>query len=413
MGTREAVRVALDMIRAHKLRAFFTVLGTVVGVTFLIAVITLIEGMNRYMTEDFASQVYGYNTVQLRRTPSVSIESSEETWRSWRRRPRLEFADAEWLADRIETPGMMGIASTRGGRVDGPRGRALEGVMIVGASASYFRMRDLEVELGRAFSDQEAARGVPVVVLGKDVADRFFEGTNPLEKTIRIQGFPYRVIGVLEEQGSLFGLSMDSQVIGPARSPLNGYVNPQNVVDEISFKVADGGLLAPAMAEIEGLMRLRHRLRPGEGNDFEVETAEASLSFWTRISNIMLIALPGLVGISLVVGAVVIMNIMLVSVTERTREIGLRKSLGARRRDILVQFLIESGTLSGLGGVIGILLGMGLAAVIAAVSPIPAQVAPWSIALAIFLGVGVGLAAGVYPATRAARLDPIVALRHE
>ncbi len=413
MNAREAVRVALEMIRAHKLRAFFTVLGTVVGVTFLIAVITLIEGMNRYMTEDFASQVYGYNTVQIRRTPSVQIESNDETWRAWRRRPRLTFADAEWLAERIETPGMIGIASDRGGRVDGPRGRSLEAVRISGASASYFRMRDLDVEIGRAFSDQEAARGGPVVVLGKEVADRFFEATNPLEKTIRIEGFPYRVIGVLEEQGSLFGMSMDNVVIGPARSPLNGYVNPPNVVDEISFKVADGSMLAPAMAEIEGLMRLRHRLLPGDANDFEVETAEASLSFWTRISNVMLVALPGLVGISLVVGAVVIMNIMLVSVTERTREIGLRKSLGARRRDILLQFLIEAGTLSGMGGLIGILLGMGLAAVIAAVSPIPAQVAPWSIGLAMFLGVGVGLLAGVYPATRAARLDPIDALRHE
>jgi putative ABC transport system permease protein len=413
MNVREAFRVALEMIRAHKLRAFFTVLGTVVGVTFLIAVITLIEGMNRYMTEDFASQVYGYNTVMLRRMPSVQIESDRETWRAWRRRPRLTFDDAEWIADRMEAPGVMAISSERGGRVGGPRGRLLEGVRVVGASASYFRTRDLSLELGRAFSDQEAARGVPVVVLGKEVADHLFESVNPLEKTVRIQGFPYRVIGVLEEQGSLFGISLDNVAIGPARSPLNGFVNPHNVVDEISFKVSDAGRLAPAMAEMEGWMRIRHRLRPGEPNDFEVETAEASLSFWTRISNIMLIALPGLVGISLVVGAVVIMNIMLVSVTERTREIGLRKSLGARRRDILLQFLIEAGTLSGLGGLIGILLGMGLAALIAAFSPLPAQVAPWSVGLAIVLGVGVGLLAGVYPASRAARLDPITALRHE
>jgi len=413
MNVWEAVRVSLEMIRAHKLRAFFTVLGTVVGVTFLIAVITLIEGMNRYMTEDFASQIYGYNTVMLRRTPSVNIETSPETWRAWSRRPRLRFDDAEWIAARMETPGVVAIASDRGGTVSGPNGLTLEAVQIVGASASYFRIRELNLELGRAFSDQEAERGVPVVVLGKEVADRFFGGLNPLDKTVRIEGLPYRVIGVLEEQGSLFGISMDNVVIGPARSPLNGYVGHYDTVEEISFKVSDGRLRAPAMAEMEGWMRIRHRLRPGEPNDFEVETAEASLSFWTRISTIMLIALPGLVGISLVVGAVVIMNIMLVSVTERTREIGLRKSLGARRRDILLQFLIESGTLSAVGGLIGILLGMGLAAVIAAVSPLPAQVAPWSVGLAIVLGVGVGLLAGVYPATRAARLDPIVALRQE
>jgi putative ABC transport system permease protein len=252
-----------------------------------------------------------------------------------------------------------------------------------------------------------------VVVLGKDVAERLFEAVNPIDKEVRIRGFPYRVVGVLEGQGTLFGMSLDNVAIAPARSAVNGFVNPANVVDEISFKVPDGTLLAPAMAEITGLMRVRHRLSPGEVNSFEVETAEESLSFWNRISQVMLIALPGLVGISLVVGSVVIMNIMLVSVTERTREIGLRKSLGARRRDILAQFMIEAGTLSGVGGLLGIGLGIGLASVVSAVSPIPAQVAPWSIGLAIALGVGVGLVSGVYPATRAARLDPIVALRSE
>jgi putative ABC transport system permease protein len=413
MNLLEAVRTALEMIRAHKLRAFFTVLGTVVGVTFLIAVITLIEGMNRYMEEDFAGQVFGYNTVVIRRTPSVQMESSAEIRREWGRRPRLTFDDAEWLTQRVETPGVVAISSSIGGTVTGPRGRQLENVRVTGASASYFRIRDMDVDFGRVFSEQEADRGLPVVVLGRDVADRLFEAVNPLDREVRIQGFPYRVIGVLERQGSLFGMSLDNVAIAPARSAVNGFVNPPNIVDEISFKVPDAALIAPAMAEMTGLMRARHRLSPGQSNSFEVETAEESLSFWNRISQVMLVALPGLVGISLVVGSVVIMNIMLVSVTERTREIGLRKSLGARRRDILAQFLIEAGTLSGVGGLLGIGLGVLLAALISAVSPIPAQVAPWSIGLAIGLGVGVGLLSGVYPATRAARLDPIVALRHE
>lgn len=413
MNYREAIRVALESILAHKLRAFFTILGTVVGVTFLIAVITLIQGMNAYMTEEFAGQVYGFNTVMLRRRPSVSVSEDRAQRREWSRRPQLTFADAEWIGRRMETPGVVAISSSRGGTVDGPSGRRLEGVFLTGASASYFRTRELEVELGRVFSAQEADRALPVVVIGREVADGLFDSTNPLGRTVRIQGFPYRVIGVLEKQGSLFGMSLDNVAIAPARSPLNGWVNPHNIVDEIIYKVPESRLLQPAMTEMEGWMRIRHRLRPGEGNDFEVETAEASLTFWTRISQVMFIALPGLVGISLVVGAVVIMNIMLVSVTERTREIGLRKALGARRRDILVQFLIEAGTLSGLGGLVGIGLGMALAAVVAAVSPLPAEVAPWSIGLAIVLGVGVGLLAGVYPSSRAARLDPIVALRHE
>jgi len=409
----DALRTALEMIWAHKLRAFFTILGTVVGVTFLIAVITLIQGMDQYMKEEFAGQIYGVNTVMLRQTPSVQMAESEETRRAFRRRPRLTFEDAAWLSERVETPGIFSVSSSIGGRVDGPNGRSLEGVRVTGASASFFRVRSLNVEHGRVFQPQEAERGLPLAVIGRDVADRLFESSNPLGGTIRIRGFPYEVIGVLERQGSLFGLSMDNQVVAPARSRVNGFVNPVNVLDQISFQVPDERYLAAAMIEIEGWMRIRQQLRPDQPNGFEIETAEAGMSFWTRISQVMFVALPGLVGISLVVGAVVIMNIMLVSVTERTREIGLRKSLGARRKDILRQFLIESGTLSGLGGVMGIGLGAGLAMLVSAVSPLPAQLAPWAVALGLFLGVGVGMAAGAYPAYRAASLDPIEALRQE
>jgi putative ABC transport system permease protein len=401
------------MIWAHKLRSFFTILGTVVGVTFLIAVITLIQGMNVYVEEEFAGQIFGINSVMIRRVPTLAMDPSRETRRQWSRRPLLTFADAEWLGERVETPGTMAMSSATSGRVDGPTGRSLESVQITGASASYFGVRNTEIALGRAFQQQEDERGLPVVVIGSEVASRLFESTSPLGKTIRIRGFPYQVIGVLERQGSLFGMSLDNQVIGPARSRLNGFVNRKDVVGEMSYQVADARYLPAAVVEIEGLMRVRRQLRPGEPNDFEVETAEASLSFWNEITRILFLALPGLVGISLVVGAVVIMNIMLVSVTERTSEIGLRKSLGARRRDILRQFIIEAGTLSGLGGRLGIGLGVGLAAAVSEFSPLPASVAPWSIALGLGLGVGVGVAAGAYPAYRAAKLDPIEALRQE
>jgi putative ABC transport system permease protein len=413
MNWLEAVRTAFEMIRAHKLRAFFTVLGTVVGVTFLIAVITLITGMNDYMEKDFAGRVYGFNTVQIRHRPSVIMNPTPEEWREWRRRPRLTFDDARWLEERIETPGILSINSLNRGRVQSPRGLVLDGVLVTGASASYFQIRDVAVVEGRPFSEQEADRGLPVVVLGYDVADRLFEGRTAVGQTVRIQGFPYQVIGVFERQGTLFGMSLDNVAVGPARSPLNGFVNPHNIVDEIAFKVPEASLLPAAMSEIEGLMRIRHRLRPDQPNSFEVETAEEGLSFWQNISQVLMVALPGLVGVSLLVGGVVIMNIMLVSVTDRTREIGLRKSLGARRSDILKQFLIEAGTLSGAGGMLGIGAGVLLALAVSTFSPLPAQVAPWSVGLAILLGVGVGLAAGVYPAYRASRLDPIEALRQE
>lgn len=415
MGIREAIRIALAMIRANKLRAFFTVLGTVVGVTFLIAVITLLNGMDAYMKEEFAGRIFGNNTVLVRRTPEMQSEPiTEDTWREWQRRPRYTMNEAEWLGANMRTPGLLSYSYDQNAKVSDGRGRELQNVNIIGANANFFRVRELDFKAGRPFSANEAGRGVPVIVLGTEVAETLFPGRNPLGQTVRVGGDPYQVIGLLEEQGSLFGMSMDRMAIAPARSPLNGGVFPfANTVEDISYKVPSGELLPIAESEMIGLNRTLRRLRPAQENTFSVETAESSLGFWEKINGFLITALPLLVGISLVVGAVVIMNIMLVSVSERTREIGIRKSLGARRRDILLQFLIEAGTLSGMGGVLGIGLGIGMATLVSAVSPLPARVSGAAIGLAMFLGIGVGLMAGVYPAWRASRLDPIVALRAE
>ena len=411
MNAREAVRIALSMIRANKLRAFFTVLGTVVGVTFLIAVITLITGMNAYMKEEFAGKILGFNTINVRRLPSVGGPVDEKTWREWQRRRYLTQDDARFLQERVQTPGLLSYAYDQDGTVGNGRGQTVKGVNVIGASANFFNVRDLKIARGRAYTENEAERGAPVVVLDEEVVQKLFDGRPVLGKTVRIQNFPFRVIGVMEKQGSLFGMSMDRMVVAPIRSPLDGSLYRANRVEDIYFRVPDSRLMARAQTELEGLMRVRNRLRPSEPNTFILETADEALGFWDKISTFLLTALPALVTISLVVGAVVIMNIMLVSVSERTREIGVRKSLGARRRDILLQFLVEAGTLSGAGGLLGILSGVAMAYAIAAISPIPARVSPGSIVLAICLGVGVGLMAGVYPAYRASRLDPIVALR--
>jgi putative ABC transport system permease protein len=413
MGPGEGIRLALAQIRAQKLKSFFSVIGVVIGVMFLMIVVSVIEGMNRYMEEDFASKVYGLNTLTLRRTPSVSFESSPTVWRAWRRRPRLRFDDANAIRERLQTPALVAVSSSSSGGVRAEDGTEIGGVRLTGASADYFRIRDFDVELGRLFTPPEDRLGLPVVVLGSETAAKLFNDRDPIGRTVRINNFPFRIVGVLKEQGSLLGMSVDNVAIAPAHSAMGRMVNPHGVVDNILVRTEDEAAMARAQHELEAIMRIRHRLRPAEPNSFEIETAEDSMDFWTKISQILYLAFPLLVGISLVVGGMVIMNIMLVSVMERTREIGMRMAVGARRRDITFQVLIEGATLSGTGALIGVTAGLLIAKIVEAISPLPAAIAPFWIGISVLLGAGVGIIAGVYPATRAARLDPVVALRAE
>jgi putative ABC transport system permease protein len=271
----------------------------------------------------------------------------------------------------------------------------------------------MRIAQGRPFTAQEVRAGAAVVVMGWDLADRLFEGRDPLDRRVKVRGVTYRVIGVVERQGNLFGISLDKFVVAPALSPLQHIVNPPRVVDALIVKAATEPEMRAAMLEAEAVMRTRRHLRPLQENNFVLETAEGVLALWAGIQKFLLIVGPGLVAISLVVGGIVIMNIMLMAVTERTREIGLRKSLGARRRDILSQFLAESATLALVGAGLGIATGVGLSLLLDAATPLPASVSPLSIVLGVAVGGGLGIVAGVYPASRAARLDPITALRQE
>ena len=354
----EGIRLAMVQIWTQKLKSFFSLLGVIIGVMFLIVVVSVVEGMDRYIREDVSSQVFGINTVTLQRWPEVNINTSSDEWRERMRYPRLTEGDASYLRERLPAMVRLGVQSGGGGEV-----------------------------------------------IGEDV--------DPIGRTVRVRGTPFRVVGVLEEEGTLFGQSLDNRLVAPSASPIRSLVAPRGYVDQIVAQVDDPSLVRPLQAEIEGMMRVRRRLRPAQGNNFAAETADDSLSFWDNISRVLFTALPALVGISLVVGGVVIMNIMLVSVMERTREIGVRKALGARRRDILTQVLIESATLSTVGAAFGVATGLGLAGVVAAVSPLPAAVSPFWVTLGVLLGTGVGIASGVYPAARASKLHPVEALRYE
>jgi len=409
----EAVTMALRTIRAQKLKSFFSLIGVLIGVMFLIAVVSIVQGMNVYMEDQFANRLIGLNVFQLRQRPSFTTgDVTRQEWLAWRRRPRITYADADYIKERVTTPATFAMfcADRMALSYDGKVAKDIE---LVGTEETYFQIKNYEMSAGRAFTAQEVRSAQPVVVLGDLVAEKLYEGTDPLGKEVTIAGLPYRIIGVVAKQGTMFGLSLDKFAIMPYTAPARRHICPINILDDVQIQTAGPTEMQAAMAEVEALMRARRQLKPAQENNFYLQTADGALEGWKRFSRILFMALPGLVAISLVVGGIVIMNIMLMAVSERTREIGIRKALGAKRRDILAQFVVESATLSVVGAAFGIGAGLALAFVVRALSPLPAAVAPWSIIVGVGLGILVGVVAGVYPATRASRLDPIVALRAE
>jgi len=412
MALFEAIRFALRMIWAQKLKSCFSVVGVLIGVMFLIAVVTIVEGMNQYMLDAFSTQMGG-NTFHLRRYPNFDVgETTRETRREWYRRPPIGYADAEAVVAAITVPVVTTWMSLGGAEVEF-EDLTVSGVQIVGATENYFKVRNLGIEHGRAFSEQEVRAGRTVAVIGKELSDRIFGELDPLGRDIRIRAIPYRVIGVVETRGNIFGESLDKFVVAPALSPVKRCVAPRNAIDIVMIRAESDADLRTALLDAEAVMRSRRGLRPMEDNNFTLETADEFLEFWATINRYLALALPGFVGISLVVGGIVIMNIMLMSVAERTSEIGLRKALGATHGDILRQFLVESVALAVIGSAIGIAFGLGIAALIEAATPMPASVAPWSLVVAVSMGGGVGIVAGLYPARRAARMDPVYAMAQD
>ena len=413
----DAVRLALAQIRVQKLKSFFTILGVTIGVMFLIAVVSIVEGMSHYMEHDFIGKLIGLNSFELRRRPNITAGNvTEATIREWRRRPRILDSDIEPVASALPFGSRWAAYSEQDNvAAESPYVHRPRKVTLTMIEGDFFGIRKMGVAAGRVFAEQEMARGEPVVVIGQEVATALFPGIEAVGRDIKIGGEHHRVVGVAERQGTIFGISLDKFIVAPMRSSLHRLVtNPHGSVQTMVIQSPTTPQMEEAMERVRQIMRGRHRLRPVQPDNFSLQTAETALDFWKKIKAVLVVVGIALPAISLVVGALVIMNIMLVAVAERTREIGIRKALGARRRDILSQFLVESATLSTIGAGIGITLGIAISQIIAANFPaLPAVVAPFWLATAVVVGAGVGIIAGSYPATRAARLDPIAALRQE
>lgn len=410
----EGIRLALQQIVAHKLKSFFSLIGVIIGIMFLIAVITIVEGMNRYVRDDFAGSIFGVNTFTVvRRTQVTTGAESQERRRREARNPYLKTHDVEVV--RAAVPDAMYIAWNAGRPFREVRSgeRRRRNILVIGGSDDYAAAKGWDVEFGRAPSPVEQRNAVRVAVIGPQIVDKLFPDGEAVGKDIRLGAHKFEVVGVFERRGGFIGDIWDSAVLIPFNTYLEALAINADEVDEIDVKMHSLEEMDAAMMAVEGALRSDRELRPGEENDFHLQTSSEILNVWEKINGILMAALPGLVSIALVVGGIVIMNIMLLSVTNRTREIGVRKALGARQRDILLQFLAEASTLTLVGSALGMGLGIGTAKLVSAFTPLPASVAPWVMALALVLGLTVGLVSGVYPAYRAARLDPIEALRYE
>ncbi|HVA56614.1 MAG: ABC transporter permease [Gemmatimonadaceae bacterium] len=410
----EAIRLALSQIRVQKLKSFFTLLGVMISVMFLIAVVSIVQGMSVYVEQDFAGKFLGINTFSLRPFPDINTGNvTDAEWKEWQRRPKITVDDALAVKAALPDDARWAIQDVRWLNVSSDYASGGAQVLAMAVTPQYFKIKDLGITQGRAFGDQEDALGSDVVVIGDAIASQYFANLDPIGRVLRVGRFPFTVIGVLDHQGTVFGLNLDQQVIAPFHSEMSRLTGARQSLYGVVVQAPTPAQFQPLEEVVREVMRNRHQLHPAEQDNFVMESSASALTQWETIKKYLVLAGIVLPAIGLVVGAIVIMNIMLVAVAERTREIGIRKSLGARRRDILAQFLVESATLSSVGALFGVGLGISMAKVVALVSPLPAAVAPWSIVVAVAVGAGVGIIAGAYPASRASRLDPILAIRAE
>ena len=403
----DALKIALQSIFAHKLRAFLTLIGVIIGVSSVVTVGASISGLNTYIV-DKISKVLGSNHFMIARMAFSGDMDDEEFERRNRRNKRITWEDYEWVRDHCLSCSEVGLAAGSGADLK-QDGIEFPGAAVFGATANMVDIEDKTIETGRFISNDEVARSAMVVVLGGDIKDKFFPNVDPIGKTLKIRGLPMRVVGVEEKRGSFFGDSFDRHVYIPVTTHLQ--IFGRNSL-QIHGKTHTRENFQTAIEDARVAMRIKRRLNGSEEDDFGLVNVEELNNQIDAFTNTIAMVVVPITAITLIVGGIVVMNIMLVSVTERTFEVGLRKAVGATRRQILLQFLIESAILCALGGVIGLLLSWGITTLITTLASITMTITIFYVILAIGVSSLVGMLAGIYPAFKAARLDPILALTH-
>ncbi len=407
-SVREAVFVALGSLRASKLRSFLTLLGIILATTTLIAVMSIIHGMDLYIAQNVSDM--GADGFRIVRMAFVGDFDPKKYLEYLRRNPELSREEYRFVREKASLLKELGMQTFRREAITvGPD--RLEGVSIQGVTPNMAAITNTQVEQGRFFTENDNSRRLPVVFIGADIKERFFPNVEAVGKTVLLEGRPYDVVGVAKSQGSVFGQSRDMFVMLPIETFFKSYGARKGI--GYMATAADHESLFQAQDEVRMLIRAHRHLRPNQEDNFAILSSDSLSQAWDKMTGAIAATAIGVVSIFMIVGGVVIMNIMLAVVTERTHEIGIRKSIGARRTDILWQFLIESSVLAGLGGLIGVFLAWMITFTVRSSTPVPMSMPAASVLLSVSISTAVGLFFGIYPARKAAKLDPIEALRAE
>ena len=402
----ETIRLAVDALRAHKLRSFLTLLGVILAVTTLVVVMSVVSGMNFYVADRIAN--LGANVFIVDR---FGIITSQDAWVKAQKRPLVTMEDYERLRDSMKTASAVAALDDHNVNIRSGNEK-LQNTDVMGVSANYADVRNINVAQGRFLTESDDEHRAEAVFIGADVATKLFPNVDPIGKLIRAETHEYQVIGVAEPIGSAFGQSQDNFMIMPLHTFEKELHRPRDWI-AIFVQAPNGEMMSATEDEARMLLRAWRHLPYDTPDNFAILGSDSIMKLWHDLTGTLESVAVSLVSVFLVVGGIVIMNIMLASVTERTREIGIRRSLGARKKHILLQFMAESAVLAATGGIIGVLVAYGLVNLVKATTSIPVKTSMASVILSLSVSAAVGLFFGIYPATRAAKLDPIEALRAE